>query len=374
MLLTSRERIIKTLKREKTDRVPICLYEFDGIYESWIHNYPEYEEILQHAEGKTDKFFHWSPVSCNDVFFFGKFDSKNIKIRSWDEGKSRFTRYTYVTPKGEITSLYRNDESIHTTWCLEHLCKNREDAEKILSIPYIPAEYSVNNYFELDKKIGDRGIVIGDIGDALCHIPDLFGFSNFMMVYLDEPELIFRLLDFFQERLIGYLEQILNKGAKTLYRICGSEYATPPYFSPADFEKLVFNYDRKLIDILHKHGAYARIHSHGKVKKILNYLKEMNADATDPIEPPPDGDVEISEAREILGDNVILFGNIEERLFEIGTKEDIKREVKKTLESWKKAGNFVLCPTAMPLNTPLDTKISDNIKCYIDYGYEFGKY
>ena len=79
MLLTSRERIIKTLKREKTDRVPVCLYEFDGIYESWIHNYPEYEEILQYAEGKTDKFFHWSPVSGNDVFFSGNLTVKILK-------------------------------------------------------------------------------------------------------------------------------------------------------------------------------------------------------------------------------------------------------------------------------------------------------
>jgi len=161
---------------------------------------------------------------------------------------------------------------------------------------------------------------LGDIPDALCLTIDLFGFSNFMMIYVDEPQLIFKLLDFFQERITSYLEQILSKGASTLYRIVGPEYATPPYFSPAD------------------------------------------------------GDIEISEAREILGKNIVLFGNIEERLFEVGTKEDIRREVKKTIEAGKKAGNFVLCPTAMPLNTPLDNRIKDNIKYYIDFGLEFGKY
>ena len=45
--MTSRERIFKTLQGEKPDRIPVSLYEFDGCYDSWIHNYPEYDAILK---------------------------------------------------------------------------------------------------------------------------------------------------------------------------------------------------------------------------------------------------------------------------------------------------------------------------------------
>ncbi|HCG76702.1 TPA: hypothetical protein DEW49_02185, partial [bacterium] len=60
-LMTSRERLLRTLKGEKVDRIPISLYEFDGFYDGWIHNYPEYVKILEYAKDKTDKMYFWSP-------------------------------------------------------------------------------------------------------------------------------------------------------------------------------------------------------------------------------------------------------------------------------------------------------------------------
>ena len=98
----------------------------------------------------------------------------------------------------------------------------------------------------------------------------------------------------------------------------------------------------------------------------------MDIDATDPLEPPPDGDVTLTEARKILGQKITLFGNIEERLFEIGDKNDVEKAVQKAIEEGAANGPFVLCPTAMPLNTPLDKKIQANIIHYIDCGLKYG--
>ena len=87
----------------------------------------------------------------------------------------------------------------------------------------------------------------------------------------------------------------------------------------------------------------------------------MELDAIDPLEPPPDGDAELPEIRQLLGKNVVLIGNIEERLFEVGTKQDIETAVEQAIEEGAKGGPFILCPTAMPLTTPLDPKIQENI-------------
>ena len=102
-------------------------------------------------------------------------------------------------------------------------------------------------------------------------------------------------------------------------------------------------------------------------------MSDMGIDAIDPLEPPPDGDITLKEAREVLGDKVVLIGNIEERLFEIGTKDDIEIAVKVAIEEGASKGPFILCPTAMPLTTPLDKKIQENIIHYIDCGIKYGK-
>jgi len=136
---------------------------------------------------------------------------------------------------------------------------------------------------------------------------------------------------------------------------------------------LVTTYDRELVDLLHRYGALARLHSHGRIGKVLESFLEMGIDATDPVEPPPDGDVELKEARKILGREVTLIGNIEERLFHFGGKEDISRAVRKAIEEGASSGPFILCPTAMPLTTPLDGKVQENIIHYIDCGLRYGR-
>jgi len=371
--MTSRERLLHTLKEEKVDRIPISLYEFDGFYDRWIYNYSEYAKILEYAKDKTDKMHFWSPESKRPNLFYGEVDEKSIETKKWEKEKSIHTKTIIKTPKGEISSLTRQDEGVHTTWTIENLCKNEADAERILSLPYLPYRPSIDSFFALDKKLGDAGIILGDIPDALCLTVEIFGFTKFLLMYMDNQKLIFKLMDFFRERLYNYLKYLLEKGAVTMYRICGPEYATPPYLHPEEFDKLVTPYDKELIKLLHRYQGFARLHSHGKIKRALKSFIEMEIDSTDPIEPPPDGDIELKEAREILGDKITLIGNIEERLLETGSKEEIDKSVRKAIEEGKTSnGGFILCPTAMPLTTPLNKKVQENIIHYIDCGIKYG--
>jgi uroporphyrinogen-III decarboxylase len=370
---SSKERLMKVLHGEKPDRVPISLYEFDGFYDSWIHDHPEYVAILEYAKGKTDKMYFWAPLDNKPVLFYGVIDEQNIKRETWREKSSLFTRTEIETPKGIICSINRQDNGLHTSWTIKPFCVNEEDAKRILSIPYEPWCPNVDTFFMLYQKLGDSGIAMGDVPDALCLTVELFGLSRFLSIYMHNKSLVFELMDFYHERICNYLEHLLKKGAVAMYRICGPEYATPPYLHPVEFERLVKSYDADLVNLLHNYGGYARLHSHGKVKKVLSAIKELGVDAIDPLEPPPDGDVELREAREILGAETVLIGNIEERLLEIGRKTDIDRQVKKAISQAATTGGFILCPTAMPISTPLKRKIQQNIMHYIDCGLKYGQ-
>jgi len=371
--LSSRSRLIRILKGEEVDRVPISLYEFDGFYDSWIRNHKEYVEILEYAKGKTDKMYFWAPRTAESVLFYGVIDAQIVSCERWRNGRSAYTKTIIETPRGPIYKVSRQDDNVHTSWTIKHFCEDTEDAEKILSISYKPWRPNVDSFFRLDKKIGDEGILLGDIPDALCLTVELFGLSRFLKLYMQKREVIFDLMEFFHERVFNYLKHLLTHGAVTMYRICGPEYATPPYLHPREFDKLVTSYDSELVDLLHGYGGYARLHSHGKVKHVLPYIKQMNIDAIDPLEPPPDGDIELRDARKILGGEVVLIGNIEERLFEIGSKEEIEKHVRKAIKEGSAGGGFILCPTAMPISTPLKKRIQQNIIYYIDCGLKYGK-
>ncbi len=364
---------MRVLRGEEPDRVPISLYEFDGFYDGWIRGYPEYVDILNYAEGKTDKLYFWGPPYDKPVLFYGVVDDQTVKRETWREKGSMFTKTIVMTPRGEVSTLSRQDEGIHTSWTLKPFCTDEEDARKILSLSYEPWQPNVDSFFMVDKKLGGSGIVLADIPDAICLTVDLFGLSRFLNIYIRNKSFVFELMDFFQERICNYLEYLLRKGATTMYRICGPEYVIPPYLHPREFDKLVKSYDVNLVSLLHKYSGYARLHSHGKVAKVLPAIKEMGVDAIDPLEPPPDGDVELDEARRILGAETVLMGNVEERLFEIGTKADVEKQVKRAIKQAASTGGFILCPTAMPITTPLKGKIQRNIIHYIDCGLKYGQ-
>jgi len=97
--LTSKERLLRVFSGGSPDRIPISLYEFDGHYDSWIYNYPEYVEILEYAKDKVDKMSPWYPGSNRPVLFYGEIDDENIESLSWREDQSVYTKTTIKTPR-----------------------------------------------------------------------------------------------------------------------------------------------------------------------------------------------------------------------------------------------------------------------------------
>lgn len=380
--LSSRKRLLGTLKGEQVDRVPISLYEFDGFYDSWIREYPEYRDILDYAEGKTDKIYFWSPDwketnhcrEINQSYFLTPIEKKMLKAEGWQKENKRYLRITIQTPRGKLQSIRLEENGIHTVWVKEPFCKCIEDAKRFLSIPYSPIFPDVSGFRQADKCLGDEGILLVDIADPLGMAVGLFSFSDFLIFALTEEKMITELLDTFYERIYKYVEYLLKNGVIALYRIIGPECATPPFLSPSYFDKFVCKYDKHLISLIHSYGGFARIHCHGRMKQVLDKIVSMQPDALDPIEPPPDGDIELKEIKKRVGDKITLMGNIEERYFEICSKKEIDAIVHKAMKEGAPGGRFVLLPTAMPLTTPLDLKIKENIIQYINSGLKYGGY
>ena len=85
----------------------------------------------------------------------------------------------------------------------------------------------------------------------------------------------------------------------------------PPYLRPHLFREYVVGYDAPVVKAIQRTGGFARIHSHGRLRLILDDIASTGCDGLDPIEPPPQGDVTLAEVRERHGQQMVLFGNLE---------------------------------------------------------------
>ncbi|MEI8197811.1 MAG: uroporphyrinogen decarboxylase family protein [Phycisphaerae bacterium] len=119
---------------------------------------------------------------------------------------------------------------------------------------------------------------------------------------------------------------------------------------PELFDQYVVDYLKPMIAAIHAGGGFVRVHCHGRVRAVLPRLVALGVDATDPLEPPPQGDITLAEVRQQFGESLVLFGNIEITDIENLSPPAFEKIVAQSLaEGTTGPGRgFVLMPSASP--------------------------
>ena len=207
-----------------------------------------------------------------------------------------------------------------------------------------------------------------DTPDPLCLAASLFDMAEYTIIAMTEQSLFHQLLERFASTLLPKTEAVAQALPGRLWRIFGPEYASPPYLPPQLFREYVCRYVAPMINAIHRHGGYVRIHSHGNLKEILDDIAAMGADGLDPIEPPPQGDVELEYVRRQYGNNMVLFGNLEVNDIENLPTGQFAEKVKRALDEGTSGTGrgFVLTPSACPYGRELSVLALRNYEKVIE--------
>jgi len=294
--------------------------------------------------------------------------SELMTQESWREGDSRFTRTTIRAPGRTLTSMTRRDRDTQTVWTLEHLLKNTEDAEAYLQLPEPTiGQVDVSRIFAEERELGDAGIVSIEFGDPICSAASLFSMADYTVIALTEPELFHRLLERFARTMVPRCEQVAGACPGRLWRICGSEYASEPYLPPRLYEEYVVRYTGQIVRTIQRYNGYARIHSHGRLRGILPLIARMRPDGLDPLEPPPQGDMELWEIKEVIGRDTVLMGNIEAADIELMAPAKFEKKVAAALREGTASGGrgFILQPSSCPYGRTITARTMANYNTMI---------
>lgn len=351
-----RERLMATLRGEAVDRPAVCFYEINGLDEDLddpdpfnVHNHPSWRPLVELARERTDR------IVMRGVLFDGVLPDPLeglAEVETRLEGGSRIVQQTVRAADRVLLARTRRDPEVNTVWHLEHLLKGPEDLRAFLELPQPEpgAAPDTSVVLRAERELGDGGIVMIDTPDPLCLAASLFDFGELTILAMTQPELLHRLLERFAATLLPRTEALARALPGRLWRIYGPEYASPPYMSPAMFRDFVVRYDRPMVEAIQRHGGFARIHSHGRLRDILDDIASTGCTGLDPIEPPPQGDVELKWIRERHGRQMVLFGNLEVSDIEgLPTAEFEKRIDRALREGTAGEGRgFVLMPSACP--------------------------
>jgi hypothetical protein len=306
-----------TLRGEPVDRPAVCFYELNGLDQDPddpdpfnVYNDPSWRPLLDLTRERTDRIVmrRLSLADASSDPFDGLTEREN-----WQAGPHRFTRARIRAGGRTLQRLSRRDRDIDTVWTLEPLVKELDDFKAWLELPLAPAGRvpDPTGVLQAEAALGEAGIVMLDTWDPLLRVADLFEMGEFTVFALTENGLMHRALEKIAAWLLPRVEATSEALPGRLWRICGSEYASPPYLPPRLFEEYSVRYVRPMVAAIQRWGGYARIHCHGRLRDILDLIAATGCDGLDPIEPPPQGDVEMAYVRRRHGRQMVLFGNLE---------------------------------------------------------------
>ena len=144
----------------------------------------------------------------------------------------------------------------------------------------------------------------------------------------------------------------------------------PPYVSPKVFEELVWPTLKKGVDMIVNRGFKAHVHMDGDLTSVLDVLKDLTRGL-------PEGKVlldlektNMKKAKQVLGDEICLHGNVPATLLCLGTPEEVDVYCRQLIEDCAAGGGFVL---STECETPWNAK-PENIKAMIDSASKYGRY
>jgi hypothetical protein len=368
--MTHRERLLRSARGEPVDRVPISPpIGFDPIAwdergEACRPSDPLWTEVARLCAERCDCLV---PLPAVGPLFDRRFlltPARYIE-RLPDEREAGWIiqRHVVHTPRGDLTTTDKQQPGSGTSWYTEPLVKTVEDAKALLSIPYEFVSPDLSPALQHMEQVGERALTEVHVSTPLVSVSRLMHFDQFLLWCASEPALIHRLMSTMADRVRLGLEYVLAAGLGPCFWMGGSEQATPPMMGPRMYDDFVVRYDAPLMDLIHQHGGLVHVHCHGKVRGVLDRLVAMGVDLLDPVEPPPDGDVTMAEARALTKGKITLLGNIEFRELEFASPSRIRELVRTAV---REAGDrMILYPSATPIER-LTPRYRDNALAYIE--------
>ena len=343
--MTPRERMLAALRGDRADRVPMELYGF------WLPDRDAVETIddplkREIAERIIDELVFRTKVDAPLNRLLGTPPQRiREEHRKLPNGNTR-TFGTIDTPKGELTFVSEEDPVVGTTWMVKYPIEGPRDIDAILSVPWeLPEGLVPPDGSERTGDFETRGICEAGVSSPMVWVGGTMSYQGYLELCATDLRLVKEMTDLCVARALACLEVLLSRPGVDLVWMGGSEWLTPPMGSPALYDALVQEQERAMIDYVHTNSdAVVQVHCHGRVGTVLEKTIARGADYTEPVEPPPDGDITLADAKALAAGRITLGGNIETRVMANETEEVVEHAVRAAFDGGKE--RFILVTTA----------------------------
>jgi len=350
--MTGKERVLKAIKHESIDRVPVDFWATRDTEKKLISylNLEDKEALLEKLGIDIRYVFPEYAGPPLKTFSDGsKEDIWKVRRKPIQAGSSTYNEVIYY-PLANANSI--------------------EDIERF-EWPE-PNWFNLDNMEEVCRRYEQYAIVLCDErtnrttvlhqGIYLC------GMEKIMMDLIINPDFVHalftRISDFYLKLNRRIFESV---NGKIDILLIGDDIGTQNglLISPAQIHEFIIPYLKKYIKLCREYNVKVMFHSCGAIREIIPDLIDAGFDILNPIQVRAAGMIP-RELKKEFGEKICFHGGVDvQKTLPYGTVEEVKREVRERIDVLGENGGYILAPTH---NFQADIPMENIIAVYKEAG------
>ncbi|MBM3310788.1 MAG: hypothetical protein FJY80_04700 [Candidatus Aminicenantes bacterium] len=361
--VTSKDRLMLALHREKPDRLPASVHQWQAYHlETFMGGATELEAFERVGLDAQVQYFESMDQFWVRGAEFGKLNSAvwrdEAQVVNADPDR-RVVHHAITTPSGVLT--YKTEGDRKTTWIAEHLIKRDEDIELIEKYMPVP-RLDVRGVSRAYDAVGDRGIlrgfVWGDQAGCWPHAACLHDIKALILATYDKPDWVHALLAILLGKKLEFIRSM--KGAKFDLVETGGGSGSSTLISPKLHEEFCLPYDRVIHDALHDLGFLVTYHTCGGTLGLEELIVRNGADASETLAPVSiGGNQEPWDFKTKIGGRLALIGGLDQwNVLTRGTQAEIRAAVDKLFRTVGDRGGYICSASDHFFETPAENLVA----------------
>ncbi len=323
--MNSRERILKALRHEEPDRVPI----HDSPWPSTVNRWRN--EGLP-PEIPVEEFFGYEMVLLNadlsprfPIEVIEKTDEFIVETTSYGGVRRNFRDYS-TTPE-----------------VVEWPIRSRQDWHRIKErlVPDYTRVDWVTSRATFQRAFSEGKFIAFSAGVGYDHFQNFVKSEQLLMLLISEPDWARDMFTAHSQLAIKVAQMMMSEGfafdGAFLYDDMG--YRNSSLFSPSTYREVLFDSHKMLTDFFHSRGMPVILHSCGCVKGLLPHLIDAGFDCLQPLEVK--AGMDLLELKPKYGDRIVFMGGIDVRAMANPDPSVIEDEIRRKLEVAKVRGGYI---------------------------------
>lgn len=191
------------------------------------------------------------------------------------------------------------------------------------------------------RRIGERGVLAPwGFAGVFNVAAELVGMDRLYAMPYEDPDLYAALMDGLSAMQAEYNAALVGAGADCVGiqgHIAGGQSVGGDFF-----REHVLPWERRVVEAVHDAGGFTVYHNCGCARSLYDGYRDLGMTVWETVAEPPRGDNNLAEAKALLGDRIVLLGNLDQVEFlKRATPGEVDERTRQIMRTGKPRGRYI---------------------------------